>query len=244
MVEMSQNLKEVSTGLHGLKELKNFIKLTHDQLKVVQHDPSTKFAAPTGPGGPSSSGPSAAAPSTEEKFKYSCGQCDKRFQRSNELQAHITFKHGEGYQCSFCQHEPFASQAALNVHKSTKHGKQTAKIYNCDSCDYTSNRKDAVLAHKIKAHNLVLSEEEKVKCPNADKGCTKLSIPKNNVGGILGSFARKQQKSNVNMKDVTENSRMKCKCSPITRYTLKKARSGSARYVTSNVLVFSHSSSI
>ena len=38
----------------------------------------------------------------------------------------------------------------------------------------------------------------------------KLSIPKNNVGGILGSFARKQQKSNVNMKGVTENSRMKC----------------------------------
>ena len=33
--------------------------------------------------------------------------------------------------------------------------------------------KDAVLAHKIKAHNLVLSEEEKVKCPNADKGYTK-----------------------------------------------------------------------
>ena len=32
----------------------------------------------------------------------------------------------------------------------------------------------------------------------------KLSIPKNNVGGILGSFARKQQKSNVNMKGVTE----------------------------------------
>ena len=97
MVEMSQNLKEVSTGLHGFKELKNFIKLTHDQLKVVQQDPSTKFAAPTGPGGPSSSGPSAAAPSTEEKFKYSCDQCDKRFQRSNELQAHITYKHGEGY---------------------------------------------------------------------------------------------------------------------------------------------------
>ena len=60
----------------------------------------------------------------------------------------------------------------------------------------------------------------------------KLSIPKNNVGGILGSFARKQQKSNVNMKGVTENSRMKCKCSPITRYMLKKARSGSARDVS------------
>ena len=42
---MSQNLKEVSTGLHGFKELKNFIKLTHDQLKVVQQDPSTKFTA-------------------------------------------------------------------------------------------------------------------------------------------------------------------------------------------------------
>ena len=39
MVEMSQNLKEVSTGLHGFKELKNFIKLTHDQLKVVHETP-------------------------------------------------------------------------------------------------------------------------------------------------------------------------------------------------------------
>ena len=72
MVEMSQNLKEVSTGLHGFKELKNFMKLIHDQLKIVQQDPSTKFSAPTGPAGPASSGPSAAAPPTEEKFEYSC----------------------------------------------------------------------------------------------------------------------------------------------------------------------------
>ena len=245
MVEMSQNLKEVSTGLHGFKELKNFIKLTHDQLKVVQRDPPTKFTAPTGPSGPSSSGPSAAAPSTEEKFKYSCDQCDKRFQRSNELQAHITFKHGEGYQCPFCQHEPFASQAALNVHKSTKHGKQTAKIYNCDSCDYTSNRKDAVLAHKIKAHNLVLSEEEKVKCPNADKGCTKTFNTQEQCRRHLRLICQKT--AEVKCKHEGCDRKFKNEVQMLTHYKIhtEEGKEWQCQICDKQfVLVFSHSSSI
>ena len=45
MVEMSQNLKEVSTGLHGFKELKNFIKLTHDQLGSCPTRPLNKICS-------------------------------------------------------------------------------------------------------------------------------------------------------------------------------------------------------
>ena len=104
----------------------------------------------------------------------------KRFQRSNELQAHVTSKHGEGFHCELCDHQPFSSNAALKVHIKQKHGEGTAVNYQCPNCNYTSNRKDAVTAHEVKQHGRKLRENEIVKCPNADKGCTKTFLTMEN----------------------------------------------------------------
>ena len=168
LVKMAFNMKTLSENLKGHADVKSMITLTFDQLKAVRRDPSSKVTV-------TSSAAPHSAPSEEEKYKYACDQCEKKFQRSNELQAHLVSKHGEGYPCSFCDIKPFSSQPALNVHMTTKHQKAKSKVYSCPDCDYTSNRTDAVKAHRVMNHGLQIDEADMVKCPNAPE-CTKTFI--------------------------------------------------------------------
>ena len=162
---MGRNMNQLAGNLQGCENVKNFIQLTHQQLSALQQDPSTKLTPPTS----SSAGPSASqAPAStppEDKYRYHCNQCDKKVQRSNELQAHVTSKHGEGFPCQLCEHQPFSSNAALKVHIKQKYGERTAVNYQCPSCNYTSNRKDAVTAHEVKHHGRKLTDDEIVKYP-------------------------------------------------------------------------------
>ena len=167
LVKMALNMKSVGDNLKGHGDVKSMLQITLDQLKSVKNDSSAKVTFTSG----GSSAPQSA-PSREEKLKYHCDQCEDKFQRSNELQAHLVSKHGEGYPCSLCDIKPFGSQPALNVHMTTKHHKGKSKVYKCPDCDYTSNRTDAVKAHRVRNHGLQIEE---IKCPNAPE-CTKTFI--------------------------------------------------------------------
>ena len=182
--KMAGNMVQVSKNLFGLgdkaQECFKYIQTyVQEAKKELKKDPTfSSFAIPASTGSsvpPASSSLAAPAPAeTEmvEKYKYHCDICDKKFQRSNELQNHKTSAHGEGFKCSSCDIKPFASKAALKLHETKEHGKGSAKIYTCPEagCSYSSNRQDAVTSHRIRQHGFILPDEEKVQCTN--KGCT------------------------------------------------------------------------
>ena len=78
---MGKNMNQLAGNLQGCENEKNFIQHTHQQLNALQQDPSTKLTPPTassaGPP-PASQAPASAPP--EDKFRYHCDQCDKKFQ--------------------------------------------------------------------------------------------------------------------------------------------------------------------
>ena len=168
MKSMTANISQVSEGLAG-KGATN-VKLYFDQLQVkinnaITSGDLTKFtpasSLTSGPGAPSSQPPSSQAHPPEEK-RYKCDQCEQSFSRSNELQYHKVSKHGSGFSCNLCDHEPFQSSAALKLHQTKVHGQGTAKMYKCDVCQYSSNRADALKAQKVKQHGLIIPDEEMV----------------------------------------------------------------------------------
>ena len=157
-------MKTISENLKGHDDIKSMLTVTFDQLKAVRKDSSAKVTFTSSSAAPAPH----SAPSREEK-------CEKKFQRNNELQAHLLSKHGEGYPCSYCDIKPFSSQPALNMHMTTKHQKAKSKVYSCPDCDCTSNRQDAVKAHRVRNHGLEIDEADMVKCPSAPE-CTKTFI--------------------------------------------------------------------
>ena len=177
MVDVSQNLFGIGDkAQQAFQYIQTYIQ---EAKKAIEKDPTfASFAVPAATGHPlpSASSLGAAPPpaGTEmvEKYKYHCDICDKKFQRSNELQNHKTAVHGEGFQCNSCDHKPFSSKAALKVHQTKEHGEGSAKMYTCPEtgCTYSSNRQDAVTSHRIKQHGYVMPDEEKVQCTN--EGCT------------------------------------------------------------------------
>ena len=56
-------------------------------------------------------------------------------------------------------------------------------------CDYTSNRKDAVLAHEVKQHNKVVPDSDKKACPN--EGCQAKFITKEQLSTHLKLICQK-----------------------------------------------------
>ena len=165
---IAKNMKDVSSNLEGHDRIKQHMDQTLNQIQHLKSNPSAEFTFSGAPAGVSSGGgPLSQPPAPADKLKYSCDQCDQKFQRSNELQNHLVSKHGEGFICDLCSHEPFASQAALNVHQTLKHNKTSSKNYSCPTCAYTSNRADAVKAHRVKEHGLQIPDDELIKCPNA-----------------------------------------------------------------------------
>ena len=77
---MGKNMNQLAGNLQGCDNVKNFINLTHQQLSALRQDPSTKLTPPTSssPCPPASQAPASAPP--EDKFRYHCNQCDKKFQ--------------------------------------------------------------------------------------------------------------------------------------------------------------------
>ena len=80
---------------------------------------------------------------------------------------------------NLCDHEPFQSSAALKLHQTKAYGQGTAKMYKCDVCQYSSNRADALKAHKVKQHGLIIPDEEMVPCTNAPECKQKFIIQEN-----------------------------------------------------------------
>ena len=216
---MGRNMNQLAGNYQGCENVKNFNHHTHQQLTSLEQDPSTKLTPPTssaGPPPPASEAPASAPPA--DKYRYHCNQCDKKFQRSNELQAHVTSKHGEGFPCELCDHQPFSSNAALKVHIKQKHGEGTAVNYQCPNCNYTSNRKDAVTAHEVKQHGRKLREDEIVKCPNADKGCTKTFLTMENCKRHVRLICQKQ--AEVKCQDPTCTRQLKNKNQMLAHYQI------------------------
>ena len=138
MKTMTQNIVEVSGGLSGRGATS--VKMYFDQLvteldRTITSGDLTKLTASstltsgTPSGAPSASQSSAQAPPPPGEKKYKCDQCDQSFSRTNELQNHKVAKHGAGFQCTLCEHEPFQSAASLRVHKTMVHGEGSAKMY-------------------------------------------------------------------------------------------------------------------
>ena len=100
-------------------------------------------------------------------------------------------KHGSGFSCNLCDHEPFQSAAALKLHQTKAHGQGTAKMYKCDVCRYSSNRADALKAHKVKQHGLIIPDEEMVPCINAP-GCKQKFITQENMRQHYRLICQKQ----------------------------------------------------
>ena len=183
---MTANISQVTEGLAGRGATN--IQMFFDQLQVeivnaITSGDLTKFTpgVTSGPGAPGSSSqpPSSQAHPPSEK-RYKCDQCDESFARSNELQNHKVSKHGSGFSCNLCDHEPFQSAAALKLHQTKVHGQGTSKMYKCDSCEYSSNRADALKAHKVKQHGLIIPDAEMVPCINAPE-CKQKFITQENM---------------------------------------------------------------
>ena len=115
-------------------------------------------------------------------------------------------------------HQPFSSNAALKVHIKQKHGEGTAVNYQCPNCNYTSNRKDAVTAHEVKQHGRKLREDEIVKCPIADKGCTKTFLTMENCEWHVRLICQKQ--ADVKCQDPTCTRQFKNKNQMLVHYQI------------------------
>ena len=197
MKSMTANISQVSEDLAGRGATN--VKLYFDQLQVqinnaITSGDLTKFtpasSLTSGLGAPSSQPPSSQAHPPAEK-RYKCDQCEQSFSRSNELQNHKVSKHGSGFSCNLCDHEPFQSAAALKLHQTKAHGQGTAKMYKCDVCQYSSNRADALKAHKIKQHGLIIPDEEMVPCINAPE-CKQKFITQENMRQHYRLICQKQ----------------------------------------------------
>ena len=188
------NLTEGIVNKENREGISNILTLCQREVGNLRTDPSAKFAVPAPPTSFGSSAPPAppvpaAVPGSGNKYKYKCEKCSKTFQRSNELQNHDISAHGEGFQCDQCDHTPFNSKTALNVHLKTKHGMGKSATYACSQCDYTSNRKDAVLAHEVRKHNKVVPEADKKVCPN--EGCQSKFITQEQLNTHLRLICQK-----------------------------------------------------
>ena len=151
--------------------------------------PPTPSGPQGGSGGASAPPPGPSAAPAEDKYKYKCNICNKGFQRSNELQNHQVAVHGDGFQCVHCDHTPFNSKSALNVHMKTKHGVGSSKMYSCEQCNYTSNRNDALLAHRVKQYAFVVPDEDMQHCPN--EGCNQKFLTKEQLSRYLRLICQK-----------------------------------------------------
>ena len=182
MKTMTQNLSEVSEGLSGRGA--TGVKMYFDQLvtelenSITSGDLAKLTALSSSSGSSSQTHPPASAPAGEKRYK--CDQCDQTFSRTNELQWHKVGTHGAGYVCTLCEHEPFQSAAALRVHQTKVHGQGGAKMYKCDTCAYSSNREDALTAHKVKQHGLIIPEKDMIACNNAPE-CKQMFITRENM---------------------------------------------------------------
>ena len=194
MKTMTQNVSEVSSGLAGRGA--NSVTMYFDQLVIelenaITSGDLTKLAASSSATSGTSSQASSQAPAPSGEKRYKCDQCHESFSRTNELQNHKVSKHGAGFVCDLCEHEPFQSIAALKVHQTKVHGKGAAKMYKCDTCNYSSNRKDALTAHKVKQHGLIIPENEMIPCNNAPQ-CKQKFITKENMRQHFRLICQKQ----------------------------------------------------
>ena len=64
-------------------------------------------------------------------------------------------------------------------------------MYKCDVCQYSSNRADALKAHKVKLHGLIIPDEEMVPCTNAPE-CKQKFITQENMRQHYRLICQKQ----------------------------------------------------
>ena len=137
----------------------------------------------------------SAPPAKKKKLdSLKCQYCETIVQRTNEMQNHLRKDHGLAkLKCSHCTKE-FISSAGLKVHLKGTHGIGTSKFYYCDyeGCDYKSNKRDAVPAHKMTEHGI---ECDKFECEDClKKFSTRDNLKKHNRDGRCpGAPVKKKQ---------------------------------------------------
>ena len=87
--------------------------------------------------------------SAHEGVFYQCDQCNKTYSKHSTLLVQERDHQGINTDCVQCE-KSFKTSMALYYHVKTQHGDSK---YNCNLCDYKTNRKHGLKDHNSKIHN-------------------------------------------------------------------------------------------
>ena len=136
--------------------------------------------------------------------KYSCKECDYKFNLSDAYKRHMLFKHKEkvkSINCKLCP-EKFIFKRSRRDHLVTKH------TLKCDACDFVGSTELSLNKHKKRNHTI----HKQHKCDDCDFVCrTELSLDKH----------KKAKHTMQNVPKKKSNVRFECKFCP-EKFNLKR----------------------
>lgn len=109
----------------------------------------------------------------KDKKQWQCPHCEKHFNQSGNLKAHINTHTGyKPYTCQLC-HRSFAQKSNLNYHMKASHDPQ--RPFKCNECDRAFTSMDQMVAH-LKSKHVQRTDPQrpappkKHHCPYCGKG--------------------------------------------------------------------------
>ena len=97
----------------------------------------------------------------DNKYLLPCSHCDKKFKNRYKLQAHMSYVTGKmPYQCRICKRD-YLWISALRKHFDHHHMGEL--LFECRMCNYKSNNRWAIKAHKSSLEHLKLEKEIELK---------------------------------------------------------------------------------
>ena len=86
---------------------------------------------------------------TKSKKSYDCPRCEKKFDRSSNLQQHVSAVHEQNkpFKCEICD-ASYKAKAVLKIHYSSVH--ETPMPFTCKKCKQGFTRKDRRQKHEEK----------------------------------------------------------------------------------------------
>ena len=94
------------------------------------------------------------------KSSFSCEQCDKVFDKENNLWSHIDNEHKQEFICQQCDNK-FVQLVDLNRHIETCH---TSLVYECNECDAKFHKENKLKCHIGKIHEPNSEKDQIFEC--------------------------------------------------------------------------------